>query len=73
MQTVTHEVTPDGELTDKWAIRQPGFAGTIKQLVCCARCGDYLKGGKDKLLKVRDMLKPTMHFLCDECHEALPS
>lgn len=72
MQTVAHEVTPDGELTDKWAIRQPGFTTTVKVLLCCARCGEYLKCGHNTPRKAFNMLKPTMYFMCDECFDALP-
>ena len=66
-----HEITPDGESTANWAINQPGFGG-IEQLTRCARCGERLPGNAHTPHKVRDIFKPTMHFLCDECHEALP-
>lgn len=65
-----HDMLPDGESTAKWAIREPGFAGSIRQLTCCARCGETLRGGPNKPL--RYLMKPTMHFLCDGCYDALP-
>ena len=61
----------DGESTEKWAMREPGFFGTTKQLVCCARCGNFLKA-RGKKLKVIDLFKPSMHFICDTCFDALP-
>jgi len=67
-----HELLPDGESTEKWAIRTPGFLGSVKQLVCCARCGDCNKKGPHERLRWYDLMKPTVHFLCDECYEALP-
>lgn len=67
-----HELLPEGESTAKWACREPGFFGTAKQLCHCARCGDPLRGGPNKPRKTFDIFKPTMHFLCDECFEALP-
>jgi hypothetical protein len=71
---VDHEILPEGESTAKWAIREPGFLGSIRQLLHCARCGEPppLKG-KDDPRKYRDTFKPTMHFLCDDCYDALPS
>ena len=64
--------TPEGESTEKWAMRQPGFFGTEKQLTCCARCGGNLPFGKDKKRRVFDLLKPSMHMICDDCFDALP-
>ena len=61
-----------GESTEKWAFREPGFFGSIKQMTCCARCGGTLARGLDKKRKVFDLLKPTMHFICDDCFDALP-
>ena len=69
---VTHEVLPEGESTEKWAFRNPGFMGTVRQLIRCARCGDYVKGGKNDPRHFIDILKPTFHTLCDDCHNALP-
>lgn len=67
-----HAITEDGESTEKWAFRQPEFMGTIKQLVKCARCGEFIKMPPDAPSHCRDLLKPSMHFLCDECYEGLP-
>jgi hypothetical protein len=68
----THEMTADGESTAQWAIRQPGFLGSIKQLCCCARCGETIPGGPGKKRKVFNMMKSNMHFLCDGCFAELP-
>jgi hypothetical protein len=68
-----HQQTDEGESTEKWACREPGFFGTAKQLTCCARCGDGLRGGHNVKRKVFNAAcKPNMHFLCDECFDALP-
>lgn len=68
-----HEILPEGESRAKWAINvEPGFIGSIKQLLHCARCGQHLGGGPNKPHKVFDMFKPTMHRVCDECFEELP-
>jgi hypothetical protein len=68
----TYEILPDGESTEKWAINDPGFLGSIKQLLCCARCGEYLRKSRNEPCHLRDLFKPTFHFLCDDCHDALP-
>ncbi|CAA2139625.1 hypothetical protein [Hyphomicrobium sp. ghe19] len=60
------------ESTENWAINAPGFWGSIKQLTCCGKCGELLRGGRDKPRRVADMFKPTMHFLCDGCYDGLP-
>ena len=61
------------EITEDWAASKPDFLGTIKQFVCCAKCGEALPFKRhDEPRKVFDMLKSTMHFLCDECYETLP-
>lgn len=70
---LAHEVKPDGESTVKWAMREPGFFGSAKRLICCARCGGFLPSGQNTPRKVYGLLTSSMHFLCDECHEALPS
>lgn len=67
----THEILPDGESTEKWAFRAPGFFGSINQILCCARCGEYLKGRNDTMYMC-DMFKPTQHWLCVTCYKALP-
>jgi hypothetical protein len=71
--TLAHEVDADGESTAKWAIREPDFLGTLKQLTCCARCGERLPPGPNVKRKVFDMFKPSMHVLCDPCFDALPN
>ncbi len=55
----------------KWAIREPGFIGSIKQLIACARCGQNLP------LKAHNEPrhcghKPALHFICDDCFDSLP-
>lgn len=67
-----HEMTVDGESTAKWAIRESGFLGSIKQLTCCARCGGCVRGGPEKKRKAVNLMTPNMHFLCDDCFEQLP-
>lgn len=67
-----HKHLPDGESTALWAIRTPGFLGSIKQLICCARCGNYSQKGRNEPMHITDMLRPTCHILCDDCYEALP-
>jgi hypothetical protein len=67
-----HEMTPEGESTAKWAARGAGFMGSVQQLIRCARCGGPLCGGYHKPRHVFDMMKPTVHFVCDECYAALP-
>ena len=67
-----HETTSDGESTANWACRALGFFGSIQQLTCCARCGCVLPGGKNTKRKVFNLMKPNMHFLCDECFDQLP-
>ena len=68
-----HKITPAGESTERWAIRtEPGFIGSIKQLTCCARCGEILRKGPNDPICFRDIFKPTVHVLCDECNAALP-
>lgn len=62
----------DGESTEKWAMRQSGFFGSIKQLTHCARCGEPLPAKPHNEPSIFDTLKPTVHFVCDECYDALP-
>lgn len=70
---VTHEVLPEGESTENWAFRNPGFMGTLKQITHCARCGKYLPiSGKAQRRHYLDIGKKTFHVLCDGCYEALP-
>ena len=70
---VKHEILPDGESTEKWAIRGPGFLGTVKQLLNCARCGKISPPKyKDAPVHYRGFFKPTFHFICDDCWDALP-
>ena len=65
------EIVNQGD-TEKWACRQPGFYGTAKQLTCCGRCGEPMRGGPHKPFRIFHALKPDMHWLCDECFEKLP-
>jgi hypothetical protein len=70
---VAHEALPEGESTERWAIREEGFLGSIKQLIHCARCGEMLPSKRhDEPRHFRDMFKPTLHILCDQCFEELP-
>ena len=66
-------VSADGESTAHWACQAPGFFGTMKQLISCARCGDGLKGGPSTPRRYRDVFKPSFHFICDRCHDELPA
>lgn len=68
---IEHERTAGGgESTARWAFRQPGFIGTVRQLTACARCGDPLRPLAWR--KVRDAGTPAQHVICDECFDALP-
>ncbi len=68
-----HEILPEGESTAKWAFREPGFMGAVKQLTHCARCGCRLPAKPhNEPRHFFDLLKPTMHVLCDDCFDALP-
>lgn len=72
MDRVIHELLPDGESTEKWAFNAVGFAGSIKQLICCARCGDYIRKGAHESRHFYDVFKPSFHALCDDCYDSLP-
>lgn len=61
-----------GESTAQWEMSEPGFFGSVRQLTCCARCGQNLPPGPDKKRWCADRFKPTLHFICSECFEALP-
>ena len=68
-----HRMMPDGESTERWAFREPGFMKSIKQLLNCARCGDPLPPKPHNVARhFRDVGKPTIHCICDDCHDALP-
>lgn len=68
-----HRVTTDGESTENWAIRMPGFLGTVRQLIACARCGENLPFKRsDEPRHFRDIFKPTFHVICDICYDELP-
>ena len=70
---VEHEILPEGESTKRWAIRAPGFLGSLKQLSHCARCGESLSLKKQNEPRhVRNIGKPSLHFLCDDCYASLP-
>lgn len=69
----SHPILPDGsESTEQWAICKPGFWGSINQLTCCGRCGDYLHGGPYTKHHIANIMQPTEHWLCDECYDSLP-
>lgn len=71
--TDRHEILDDGESTEKWAFREKGFFGSIKQITHCARCGDTLKvKGYNEPVHSMHIFKPTFHFICDECYDQLP-
>ncbi len=63
-----HGITPNGESTEKWAFNGPGFRGSIKQILNCARCGEGDFNGPGHY---RDIFKPTFHLLCDDCFISL--
>jgi hypothetical protein len=68
------KIVPEGESTENWAINEPGFLGSMKQLLNCARCGEVPPFKRlDEPRYYRDVCKPTFHMLCDDCHDALPS
>ena len=60
------------ETTENWLANQGGFWGTPNQLLRCARCGDAAIRGRHEPVKVCDLFKPSMHFLCDDCFDQLP-
>jgi hypothetical protein len=70
--TAEHEITPDGESTEKWYFRSSGFFESVEQLTRCARCGSALCKRSDEPTHVFHITKPTMHFICDDCFDALP-
>lgn len=68
---IQHEILPDGESTDRWAIREPGFLGSTRQLLDCARCGEELPFKRhDEPRHFRRY--PSLHVICDDCHDELP-
>ena len=67
-----HEMLPEGESTAKWACNGPDFWGTINQLTCCARCGEVIRKRRDEPMHLRDIFKPSVHVICDECWDELP-
>ena len=67
-----HEMTTDGESTAKWAMHEPGFIGTVRQLTHCARCGLSLPPKRhSEPRRYRDIGRPAMHVICDDCFEDL--
>jgi hypothetical protein len=69
----THAMTPDGESTANWAIRKPGFLGSVRQLVECGRCGNGLDPASPSHPRpCIGLMTPTMHFLCRACYDDLP-
>lgn len=69
--TTEHLITPDGESTEQWAWRQPGFIGSVRQLCCCARCGET-PPAKPHHEPRHYGRAPVLHLLCDQCFDALP-
>jgi|WetSurMetagenome_2_1015567.scaffolds.fasta_scaffold15328_9 hypothetical protein len=70
--TTNHKITPDGESTAKWAIRETDFIG-IKRITHCARCGLLLPFKRsDEPRHFCGVFKPYMHVICDDCFDALP-
>ena len=68
-----HEILPEGESTELWAIREQGFIGSIKQLTHCARCGEIPPfKALNEPRHFADIFKPTFHLVCDECFDELP-
>lgn len=65
-----HRMTDDGESTEKWAMRQPDFIGTVKRLICCARCGESLPPGLNRTRRV--IFASPLFLICDDCYEVLP-
>lgn len=67
-----HEIMSDGgESTAKWAFREPGFIGSIRQFCNCGRCGNPLEPKRHDEPR-RYGRKPILHVLCDQCWEDLP-
>jgi RNase P subunit RPR2 len=60
-------------MTEQWAVDQPGFCGTIKQLTCCGKCGKPVMPSKTGKLRGAQFGKPSFHFICDDCYEGLPT
>ncbi len=70
---VKHTVLPEGESTELWAIREQGFLGSLRQLFDCARCGEHPPFKRtDEPRHIRDIFKPTVHMICDDCFDELP-
>lgn len=65
-----HAIFPEGESTELWAIRNPGFLGSTKQLTNCARCGELNLKRHDEPRHF--CLTPTLHVICDDCYDTLP-
>lgn len=73
MSDRTHAMLADGESTEKWAFRTPGFMGSLQQLTHCARCGEHLPiSGMCKPRHYSDIGKPSFHTLCDDCYGSIP-
>jgi hypothetical protein len=71
--TPPHKVTEAGESTEGWAIRQPGFLGSIRQHTHCARCGDPLPAQPHSEPRHYGYAgKGFMNVICNPCHEELP-
>ena len=66
-----HQMIDGGESTECWAIRQPGFIGSLRQLTICARCGEPLPPKRHDQ-KIRLGHRPVLHVICDGCFDAIP-
>jgi hypothetical protein len=70
---MTNTPAAAGESTELWAFNQPGFRGTIKQILNCARCGEVPPFKRhDEPRRYGDIFKPTFHLICDACYDKLP-
>lgn len=68
-----HEILPEGESTAQWAIHSPGFFGSIRQILNCARCGEIPRFKRhDEPCRYRGVGKSSFHLLCDDCYDELP-
>lgn len=71
-----HAVTvsnADESSVDQWFCDQGGFWGTSNQLTLCAKCGQHEVKAWNEPRHFRDVFKPTIHHLCDECFDSLPA
>lgn len=52
-----------------WAIQQPGFLGTARQLTDCAKCGQRINKTKNEPRHYGHVGRPTLHCVCDDCYD----